>query len=131
MYCEDENVADQMYRDMTENSSSKEIAYLRHLQAIQHKYVEAWIASHRNLGISTTQRAESMNHTLKKHLGGNAPMIALLKALWNMTKSREEMRAFREFEMTDKPKVYSSLVSLVQGKVSRYLLDLLEEECGK
>jgi hypothetical protein len=87
MYCEDEDVADQICRSMAENSSSKEAAYLKHLHEIRSKYVEAWTATYRNLGISTIQRAESMNHTLKKHLGRNAPMIALLKALWNVTKS--------------------------------------------
>ena len=33
--------------------------------------------------------------------------------------------------MNDKPKVYSPIVSLIQGKASRYLLDLIEDEYNR
>ena len=48
-----------------------------------------------------------------------------------MTKSAKEARAFKEFQMHDKPKVHPPMVSLIQGKASKYLLDLIEGEYSR
>lgn len=40
MHCENENLAEQIYKDMVESSSSEEAAYLKHLYDIRSKYAE-------------------------------------------------------------------------------------------
>ena len=131
MYCENENLSEQMYASMQENASSEEAAYLARLYDLRHKYAEVWVAGYRNLAIRSTQRAESMNRALKCRLRPNAQLIDLFHALRDMSKTQEGERAFNEFQMRDKPKVYSPLISSQRGRVSRFLLELLEGEYSK
>jgi hypothetical protein len=126
MHCENQALAEQIYESMQGSASSEESAYLEHLHDLRHRYVEAWVLNYRNLGIRSTQRAESMNHALKRHLNTNSQLVDLFRALQAMIKTQEETRAFNEFQMRDRPSVYSPLISLLRGKVSRFLLELLE-----
>ena len=131
MRCEDELIAEQMYADMTNNASSEEAAYLERLYRLRHKYVEVWVSGHRNLGARSTQRAESMNNRFKQHLETNGPLVDLFHALHKMTKSYEETVAFMEFQLRDRPRMYMSMISSMAGRVPRFILDLMEQECMK
>ena len=126
------NSAERLYERMREGGSLKEIAYLEGLYGLREKYVEAWVSNFKNLGIRSTQLAESMNNSFKIALESTqSPLVDLFHALKKMCKNHEERCEFMDFQLTDRPRTYSPLLSLLMGKVSRFMLDLLEAECFK
>ena len=85
----------------------------------------------RNLGVRSTQRAESLNRAFKRTLRTGCPLMDLFHALLKMSKSLEETRAFMSFQALDKPELYPEPISHLAGVVSKYILDLLKGEYAK
>jgi hypothetical protein len=126
MHCVDRDDAEKIYESMQRDASSYESAYIEHLYNLRDRYCEVWTSGYGNLGITTTQRAESLNRAFKSRLSTNSRLIDLFSALRDMVKTQEETRVFNEFQMRERPRVYPALISSHRGKVSRFLLDLLE-----
>ena len=72
-----------------------------------------------------------MNCSFKQHLESHGPLVDLFHALRKMTKSYEETVAFMQFQLRDRPRMYMSLISSLAGRVPRFILDLVEQECLK
>lgn len=131
MHSETEYIAEQRFLSMVQDCSSEEAAYLEGLYGFRSKYVEAWVSNNRNMGVRTTQRAESMNSALKHLLETNAPLVETFHAIEQMAKTHSEEQAQLEFEMRDIPRTYRALISSLKGRVPGYILDLVEIECVK
>ena len=85
----------------------------------------------RNLGVRSTQRAESLNRAFKRTLRTGCPLMDLFHALLKMSKNLKETRAFMSFQALDKPELYPEPISHLAGVVSKYILDLLKGEYAK
>ena len=125
------DLADQLYAEMRQNCSPEGAGYLERLNELKSLFVEAWVSRFRNLGIRSTQRAESLNRAFKRTLRTDCPLMDLFHALLKMSKSLEETRAFMSFQALDKPGAYPEPISHLAGVVSKYILDLLKGECAK
>ena len=131
MMCNSEDLTYQMCYGMCENYSNKENAYLNRAYGLKEKFVEVWVSRYRNLGIRSTQRAESMNHAFKCLLKTNSPLVDLFHALKDMTKNHIEASAFMKLQMRDRQRIHHPLLSSLAGQVSSYILGLMESECSK
>ena len=131
MHSNTEQAAEQIYLDVVDHCSAKEAAYLKRVYDLKERFVEAWICRYKNLGIRSTQRAESMNRAFKRLLEANSPLVELFRVLKRMTDAYMESRAFIEFQARDRPGVYPPLISSLAGQVSSFILERLGDECSK
>ena len=118
MHSDTEQAAEQIYLDVVDHYSAKEAAYLKRVYGLKERFVEAWICRYKNLGIRSTQRAESMNRAFKRLLEANSPLVELFRVLKSMTDAHMESRAFIEFQASDRPGVYPPLISSLAGQAS-------------
>ena len=62
-------------------------------------------------------------------LRADSPLVDIFHALRKMNGNHEEIRVHMKFQMRDRNKVYSELVSSLAGQVSRLIFDLVKCEC--
>lgn len=72
-----------------------------------------------------------MNNAFKRLLPTDTPLVDLFHALKSMNKAYEEARAFMEFQMRDRHRVYPDLIFCLAGKVPPFIFDLVECEYTK
>ena len=104
---------------------------MERLYELKSLFVEAWTSRFRNLGVRSTQRAESLNRAFKRTLRTDYPLMDLFSASLKMGKRVEETRAFMSFQALDKPEAYPEPISHLAGVASKYILDLLKGENTK
>ena len=121
--------AEDIYAKVLEGASSREASYVARLYGLKEKYVEAWVSCNRNLGIKSTQRAESMNHSIKRLVQNNSPLVNLFQAFVEMTTFSGESYAFEEFQMRDKKRSYHPFLIPLSGQVPQFILSKMHEEC--
>ena len=123
--------AKQLYADMRMYCSPEEAVYLKRLYELRNFFVEAWVSRFRNLGVRSTQRAESLNRAFKRTLRTDCPLTDLFHALLKMGRRFDEAREFMNFQARDKPQMYPEPISHLAGVASKYIMDLLKAEHAK
>jgi MULE transposase domain len=130
MYAPTVDEAETLFVDMYKEGSLREKAYLKRLYDIKDKFVLAWISCNRNMGIRSTQRAESINHVFKKTLHKtNAPLVELFDVFVDMAEKHEKDQRFMEFQLRDKLLIVHPLISSVARQIPKFILGKVQEEC--
>ena len=125
-----EDEAEEIFTEMISGSSASETSYLMGLHKLRDRFVQAWISRYRNMGIRSSQRAESINRVFKDtlHMTG-APLVKLFDVFVDMSKKHERKRQFMEFQLRDKQTLLHPYIRSVSGQFSEFILRKVEEEC--
>ena len=92
------------------------------------KFVLAWISCYRNMGIRSTQRAESINHVFKKILNKtNALLVELFDIFVDVAERHEKAQRFMEFQLRDKQLIVHTLISSVASQIPKFILKKMQK----
>lgn len=125
-----EDKAEEIFAEMLEGRSSREMSYLLGLHRLRDKFVEAWVSRYKNMGMRSSQRAESINRVFKDILNmTGAPLVKLFDVFTDMTSTCERNDQISAFQLRDKQRLLHPYVRSVSGQIPDFILQKVEEEC--
>ncbi len=117
------------WKQLIDRLDDGERGYMQHIYFQRQKWSAVWTSRMRNLGIKSTQRAESLNSVVKSTIDRSVTMAELLEVFKSWTNRLEDTRKYLTIEQEWKrPTKEDMLLSVLEPHISAYALAILQQE---